>query len=445
MIEAEAQRDGDSSANFTKDALSKMCLSSYAKSTERSRLCHDPLKPQLHCPECGSLKLYKDGLRYPDGFEVQRWICRTCGYRFSDPAALKALRNLSKLSLHQRVQTLSTNSLKAKTNIVSNCRIRVEETKNLVSVAELKETAAEISPQTSADIKGKIVEFAFYQKREGRKESTRITRVKLLTVLWKRGANLFDPESVKEAIANQSWCNKRKVNGVDAYAAFLKMMGKTWSPPIYQVTDKLPFIPQESEIDALISGTGRKTSTFLQFLKETAARAGEAHALKPIDIDYENRTITINSPEKGSKPRNIKVSAKLLSMLTTLQMKSDGNHLFSKHLRTQRRVFAKQRANLAKKLQNPRLQQIHFHTFRHWKATIEYHRTRDIFYVKELLGHKSITNTMKYVQLIELGSDEFTSKAATNAKEAAELVEAGFEYVCTTPEPESLMLFRKRK
>ncbi|MGB9693569.1 MAG: IS1/IS1595 family N-terminal zinc-binding domain-containing protein, partial [Fervidobacterium sp.] len=40
---------------------------------------------ELCCPECGSKLLYKDGLRYlSDGSQVQRWLCRNCGYRFSE-------------------------------------------------------------------------------------------------------------------------------------------------------------------------------------------------------------------------------------------------------------------------------------------------------------------------------------------------------------------------
>lgn len=39
------------------------------------------------CPECGSERLYKDGLRYlPCGGSVQRYLCRTCGHRFSKPS-----------------------------------------------------------------------------------------------------------------------------------------------------------------------------------------------------------------------------------------------------------------------------------------------------------------------------------------------------------------------
>ncbi|MCS7114512.1 MAG: hypothetical protein N0A00_03785, partial [Candidatus Bathyarchaeota archaeon] len=37
-------------------------------------------------PQCGSISLFRDGLRYlTDGTGVQRWLCRDCGYRFTDP------------------------------------------------------------------------------------------------------------------------------------------------------------------------------------------------------------------------------------------------------------------------------------------------------------------------------------------------------------------------
>jgi integrase len=247
---------------------------------------------------------------------------------------------------------------------------------------------------------------------------------------------------MKETIANQTWCNKRKINAADAYTAYLKMTGGKWNPPRYKVAEKLPFIPTEAELDALIAGCGPKTSTFLQLLKETAARAGEAHSLTWTDMDFETGTVRI-TPEKGSKPRIFKLSTKLQSQLLSLKAKGSSNRIFSRHLRTQRRLFAKQRATLTRKLQNPRLSQIHFHTFRHWKATTEYHKTKDILYVMQILGHKSIMNTLKYTQLVDFENDEFTSKATGDTEEARQLVEAGFEYVCTTPG--ETMLFRKRK
>lgn len=74
---------------------------------------------------------------------------------------------------------------------------------------------------------------------------------------------------------------------------------------------------------------------------------------------------------------------------------------------------------------------------------MEYHKTKDILHVMQMLGHKNIRNTLIYTQLITSESDEYHSSTAKTAEEASKLVEAGFEYVCTTPE--DLMLFRKRK
>ena len=59
--------------------------------------------------------------------------------------------------------------------------------------------------------------------------------------------------------------------------------------------------------------------------------------------------------------------------------------------------FRRMRKKTAQKLGNPRLLWIHFHTLRHWKATVEYARTKDAFHVKELLGHRSIKTTEKHV------------------------------------------------
>ena len=42
---------------------------------------------------------------------------------------------------------------------------------------------------------------------------------------------------------------------------------------------------------------------------------------------------------------------------------------------------------------------ITFHTARHWKGTMEYHKTKDIIHVKTVLGHKDIHNTMMYINL----------------------------------------------
>lgn len=87
-----------------------------------------------------------------------------------------------------------------------------------------------------------------------------------------------------------------------------------------------------------------------------------------------------------------KVSPKLIGMLNATSKES--TKLFGESsLASMKTTFQKARKRLAAKLQNPRLLNISFHTFRHWKATYEYHRTHDPYYVKQFLGHKSLKNT----------------------------------------------------
>lgn len=291
-------------------------------------------------------------------------------------------------------------------------------------------------------MKAKIVEYSFWLLKEGYAESTIIGRTKLLKILVKRGANLFDPESVKATIAKQkSWSEGRKANAVDAYTSFLIMMDGKWDPPRYKRIRKLPFIPTEAEVDQLIAGCGKKTATLLQLLKETGMRLGEAWRLQWTDLDMVNNTVRV-TPEKGSNPRMFKLSGKLMAMLDALQRRTNRNRVFGRSLKSQRRLFEKQRRNLARKLKNPRILKITFHTLRHFKATMEYHKTKDILHVMRILGHKNIRNTLIYTQLVDFQDDDYVSRVAKTVKEACQLVEAGFEYVC---EMDDVKIFRKRK
>jgi integrase len=129
------------------------------------------------------------------------------------------------------------------------------------------------------------------------------------------------------------------------------------------------FIPAEQEINALIAGAGKKLAAFLQLLKETAMRAGEAVRPEWTDIDFERRIITLNKPEKRSNPRMWRVSNELMAMLKNLPKDSPkvfGNSTYN----TFKQAFQKTRKRLAYTLQNSRFEKITLHTFRHWRATM---------------------------------------------------------------------------
>jgi integrase len=157
----------------------------------------------------------------------------------------------------------------------------------------------------------------------------------------------------------------------------------------------------------------------------------------------QSKTINI-TPVKGHKPRVLKVSDEFLRRVGALPRASE--YVFNYvSIRT---AYQDTKKYLARKLNNPMLLTITLTTFRHWKGTTEYHLTHDIIHVKELLGHKRIDNTMKYINLeaaiFNTKNDQFHSAVAKNVEDACKLVQAGFEYVAGEYN-DGGKIFRKRK
>ncbi len=393
---------------------------------------------RLQCPYCGSGKLWRDGNRYtPLGDKIQRWTCRNCSFRFSDPNDVA--RAWSTL---ERVERVETKSLRANRDRQTSGQICVTETKNLAA----EQKTIEVPRRSENDVKSNLIETAWKMQLEGYQAETIRGYNSCLKALTVRGANLADPETVRTILAKeQKWGQNRRRNVINAYTLFLKMHGQTWTKPKCKVTKKFPFIPVEKEIDDLIAGSGKRNAGFCQTIKETAMRAGEAHRLKWTDIDSERNVITLNEPEKGSNPRMWKVTAQLIEMLNRLPKKSET--VWTSSLKSMKSTFIKTRKRLALNLQNPRLLKISFHTFRHWKATTLYHRTKDIYYVQQFLGHKDIRNTMIYINIEHTifgatEDNEFTVRVAEKPEDIKTLLETGFEYVC---QKDNLVFMRKRK
>jgi integrase len=282
-------------------------------------------------------------------------------------------------------------------------------------------------------------------RKSGYRNSTVVTCVRALKGLARR-TNLLDTESVKSYLANASLSENRKTKLLEDASRFYAYLKIPFDRPRYKRIETLPFIPLESEIDQLIVGVGQKSAAFLQCIKETAARPGETWSIKWTDIDSQRCCITIR-PEKNSNPRQRKISGQLMVMLSGLPHRWP--YVFHRpeadpieSLDDFRRALSDQRRKVALSLQNPRILNINFKTLRHFRATMEYHRTKDILHVMQLLGHRSIKNTLRYTHLVTFEGDEFICKVAKNAQEAKELVESGFDYVT---EIDDVQLFRKRK
>jgi integrase len=120
--------------------------------------------------------------------------------------------------------------------------------------------------------------------------------------------------------------------------------------------------------------------------------------------------------------------------------------IFTGNLNSMRSNLQITRARQAHKLNNPRHLKVSFHSLRHLKGTIEYHKTHDIIHVQHSLGHKDIGFTMKYIHyeaaIYNAKTDDFHVKIAETVEEACKLIEVGFEYVTDV---DCKKLFRKRK
>ena len=381
----------------------------------------------LACPECNGSKILKSGVRtLVSGQSKQRYLCRVCGFRFSEKS-------------YKQNRTREDQ------------QICVLKAKNLDTTTEIKTVAG--------DVEEKTINYLLNMKRHGNKESTITSHNSCLNALITRGANLLDSDSVKDVLASacvlkkdgtngHSWSQNRKRNVIKTYNQFLRFLGETWDPPKCNVVRKLPFVPNEKEIDGLVAGCSKTVAVFLQLLKETGMRSGEAIELTWIDVDFQKRTITCNMPEKGGNPRVItNLSGKLLAMIKRLPQGNKRVFGFTTK-NSLKAMFTRERRRLAYKLQNSRLLEIHFHSMRYWRGTQEYHRTKSLLHVKRLLGHKDVRNTELYIDLeskeFTFADDKYHTVIAVNVKEACRLIDTGFEFV-TGEYGDGGKIFRKRK
>jgi len=415
-------------------------------------ICQSPKQSQpLSCPQCGCNSLFRAGLYYlSSGSQLQRWLCTECNHRFTertvDKKLLRVLEKALKTSNLDDVECQDSYEFRrgrARYLLAEGINLDNRGPEQINAQREgTTQTQRTIPPFISKDVNSKIENYLWELKQNGLKENTIKNRSRLLYAIAKH-ANLTQPDTVKEYLAkNTQIQDSTKNTTVVVYDSFLKYHCIMWKPPKYKAVDKPYFIPTEQELDALIASSSKMLSVFLKFLKETGARSGEIAFIRWKDVDFERKIVHI-TPEKGSKARILPISNQLIDMLNRLHKKEEKIFPSFVYLK---QAFHKTRKTLIYKLQNPRLKDIRLHTFRHWKATMEYHKDKDIGRVQQLLGHRSIQSTMIYISLenslFQNTYDEYTIRQATTIEEATKLLEVGFEYVT---EMDGAKLFRKRK
>ena len=365
------------------------------------------------CPKCSSRRVWRDGVRVlADGSSVQRWLCCSCGFRFSE----------SKL-------------LKSGGAIEFNCQICVSETKNLASATETKTVAGDRkkSPRhidlLPAEVRGLLTKFMAYLERNGFDKEIQYPAI--IVHLVRDGAYLLDPESVKAIIAKQRkrngepWTDSMKMLATCAYDAFCQMQGIVWQRPNYRQNEVTIIMPDEKDLDLLISAAGSKRmAAFLLCLKETFA--GPSEILRCEWKDLPGNVLSINHPVKYHDPGKYELSPRLTAMLNALPRKS--SRIFPMSYRTAYTGLAYLRRRAADKFSNPDLLRISFKSFRHWGGSmLAYVLHGNVPEMVRILRHKSWKSTQRYVHTIAFKDEDFDVATATTAEEILALGKAGWE------------------
>ena len=211
----------------------------------------------MACPECGSSKTYKDGLRYyKDGTARQRWLCRDCGYRFSQSCvklnvagkvreSSNSGKNHHKMGVASRdainekvddclpfaysedvaPHTLSITEKRLNSLPFYNRNIQVcaqKDAKNLDTTAISKIAAGETKKIDAVTAKGLLLQYELWLQKEGYGEKCRYRDC--IRMLINSGADLYSPENVKKIIGKQKWKDGTKMQVCYAYDALTKML-----------------------------------------------------------------------------------------------------------------------------------------------------------------------------------------------------------------------------
>jgi integrase len=231
---------------------------------------------------------------------------------------------------------------------------------------------------------------------------------------------------------------------VDCYDRYVRYNELSWSRPIYRREDPIIRLPTGERIDRIISSCHLKHCLEFTLIKEAGLRPIELHILTLKEIDLETGIISVRTAKHG-KARVVKIRPRTLGILKTYVSKHNkglSDNLFSDP-KTMSKAFQRARDRTAIKYQDPECFKVRLYDLRHYYGSMLYHDTKDLLYVKEKMGHRSISSTMRYMHLVEFEeSDQYIVKVAKTLDEYTELLELGYNYISDF---EGMKVLRKRK
>jgi site-specific recombinase XerD len=99
--------------------------------------------------------------------------------------------------------------------------------------------------------------------------------------------------------------------------------------------------------------------------------------------------------------------------------------------------------NLAKKMNDPTIKTTRLYDLRHAYCTKQLKRTQNTEIVRQIMGHKHLNTTQKYLHLQGFGNTDWIVEGTNDKERAKQLLREDFQYQFTTPD--ETMIFRKPK
>jgi len=168
-----------------------------------------------------------------------------------------------------------------------------------------------------------------------------------------------------------------------------------------KVENKLPIILTQDEIKTVLSGIKNlKHKAILSLMYSSGVRSSELLALMPEHIDSKQMYVMVREG-KGKIDRSTLLSTTCLTILREYYREYQPKQYLFNGYKDSSPYSATSLANILKKaVKNAGIKKkISPHTLRHSFATHLLENGVNLFYIKELLGHKSIKTTLVYLHL----------------------------------------------
>lgn len=257
--------------------------------------------------------------------------------------------------------------------------------------------------------------------------------------------NLKNPESVKLYIKQHNVRDSMKRLLCYAYDKYAKYYKIEWKMPKYSAKNRAVKVPSEAKIEQIITSAKFPLNLKIDISNVCGTRPVEMFTLRRCDIDFE-KNILYPETAKGGNGRFLKFSKRIKTLLLYYIDKHNiqpEEYLFKGNAKQYGQAFRLLRNRIAERLKDPSYKTIKLYDLRHAFGTRMYVRFGDLRLVQKLMGHKHITTTEIYENLVLMETDPtYIVKASQSLEEDMNLISQGFEYIA---DRDGTKIYRKRK